>query len=40
MEGLERRPRMARWWRECPMERLRLEGSTKRVERMPRWKAG
>jgi hypothetical protein len=28
----DRRPRTARWWSECPMDRLRFEGSTKRAE--------
>ena len=32
----ERRPRIARWWREWPMLRLRFEGSTKREEIMER----
>jgi hypothetical protein len=39
-EGRERRPRIARWWREWPMERLRFEGSTKRAEIRERERVG
>jgi hypothetical protein len=37
---VDSRPRMARWWREWPIERLRFEGATIRVEICARWEEG
>ena len=36
----DRRPRIARWCRECPMERLRFEGSTKSADIKARLRVG